>query len=362
MMFLKSLYLRNFRNYPEAELFFSPGFNLFCGDNAQGKTNLLEAITLVSTGRSFRAELLSELIHAGASFFFIEAKLEKEGIEHTVQISFDGKEKKLNLDGNSYATLQHLLGLLPSVLHTPTDSELIDGPPALRRRFLNLHLAQRDPIYIHHLSRYWRAMKQRNAGLKSKDLEALECWEIEMAEGASYLLQKRIELFSELADPLQQKGQILSGRKEVHSLYFDPSTPRSKEQYLTILKKNRPREQQLGATLTGPHRDDFQFLVDGKPARAYASEGQKKTATAALRLAEWEIFKKLLDAPAIFGLDDIALHLDETRQSLLSHAFESLGQVFLTATHLPSTWHEPVGTKRFMISAGRVQEAQISLS
>ena len=351
---ISSLYLRNFRNYKELELTFSPGFNVFCGDNAQGKTNLLEAIALVSTGRSFRAEILSDLIRAGETFFFIEAKLLKEGVSHTVQIAFDGQEKKLNLDGNGYTTLQHLLGLLPSVLHAPTDSELIDGAPTLRRRFLNLHLAQRDTLYIHYLSRYWRAMKQRNALLRAKDPAAIEPWEVEMASAASYLLQKRQQLFTELKTPLQEKGLMLSTRKETVQLHFEPSTPPSIEHYLSVLKKNRSREQQLGLTLTGPHRDDFTFLVDGRPAKAYASEGQKKTATAALRLAEWELFKNALGFPALFSLDDIALHLDETRQSLLSHAFEHLGQVFLTATHLPTTWKHPEGTKQFTVTNGTV--------
>src|SRR5262249_6399466 len=156
--------------------------------------------------------------------------------------------------------------------------------------------------------------------------------------------------------PLQEKGQLLSTRKETYQLHFEPSAPPSTSHYLTLLQKNRSREQQLGLTLTGPHRDDFVFLVDGRPARAYASEGQKKTATAALRLAEWEVFKGALGFPVLFSLDDIGLHLDETRQSLLSHAFESLGQVFLTATHLPSSWKHPVGTKEFRVVSGTAEQ------
>ncbi|HEV7736515.1 MAG TPA: DNA replication and repair protein RecF, partial [Chlamydiales bacterium] len=217
-MFIKSLYLRHFRNYSETEVHFSPRLNLFYGENAQGKTNLLEAISLIATGRSFRTTRLQELIQDGAPFFFLEAKVIKNAFEHTVAITFDGQTKKLTLDGNSYSTLQHLLGLLPSVFFTPSDAELADGSPAVRRRFLNVHLAQRDPLYIHHLSRYWRAMKQRNALLRSVDLSAIACWEQEMAESASYLWKMRAHLLSEIQQPLQENALFLSGGRESYEI------------------------------------------------------------------------------------------------------------------------------------------------
>jgi DNA replication and repair protein RecF len=328
---LNSLYLRNFRNYKEAEVLFAPGLNVIYGDNAQGKTNILEAIYLIATGRSFRTQHLSELIRSGETFFFLEAQIFKDNVLQTIKLSFDGQDRKLQLDANSYTSFHPLLGILPAVLYTPYDIELITGSPTERRRFLNLHLAQSDPLYVHHLARYWRAMKQRNTLLKEKRSESLECWEIEMAQSAEYIVKMRQEMILDLRLPLALQSQKLNLKNEAHELQFHPSQGKH---YLEQLKKTRPREMELGMTLTGPHRDDLSLLIDQKPARLFASEGQKKTAIAALRLAEWERLSKRIGAPALMGIDDLGLHLDETRQKLLKSALNSLGQVFITTPYL----------------------------
>lgn len=349
-MFIESLYLRNFRNYSEAEVSFSPTLNLFYGKNAQGKTNLLEAISLIATGRSFRTVRLQELIHQDTSFFFLEAKIRKNNFQHTVSIAFDGATRKLTLDGNSYATLQHLLGLVPSVFFIPSDTELADGSPAVRRKFLNLHLAQKDPLYLHHLSRYWRAMKQRNALLKSPDLSAIECWEQEMAGSASYLWQKRHEFLSEIAEPLKTNGKFLSSDLEQYEI--KPQFT-SQSAYLEQLKKNRPREKQLGLTLTGPHRDDFTLLINGKTAHIFGSEGQKKSVAFGLRMAEWGLFTKSAESPALLCIDDLGVHLDPVRKALFSKTVASLGQVFVTA---PDNAEDLSKAERFHIAAGTIQK------
>ena len=151
---LKTLYLRNFRNYEEATTTFNSRLNFIWGDNAEGKTNLLEAIYLLSTGRSFRTQHLSELIRTGESFFYLEGECIEQGISQTIKLSFDGKNKRLQLNASTHSSFNPLLGTLPLILHAPTDSELIAGSPLYRRRFLNFHLAQSDPLYVHHLSRF----------------------------------------------------------------------------------------------------------------------------------------------------------------------------------------------------------------
>jgi DNA replication and repair protein RecF len=353
-MHLKSIYLRNFRNYAEAEIDFSSGINILRGENAQGKTNLLEAIYLVATGRSFRAEELENLIRQGEPFFYLEAKIIKEKIEHTVQISYDGSTKKLTLDNNAYGTLQHLIGLLPSVLYTPADADLIDGSPSVRRRFLNIHLAQKDPLYMHHLARFWRAMKQRNSLLKTKQPAGIECWETEMASSAAYLLQQRLRLIEQIAPFLRSLSKSLSGKEEIDEIRYHPSHPPSLEGYLAQMQKNRVRELQLGMTLTGPHRDDFTLWIEGKEAQKFASEGQKKTAIAALRLAEWELLTQAAETPALLGIDDLGLHLDASRHTYLRNRLGSLGQVFITCPHSPSIWKEFDQARTFLISEGRI--------
>lgn len=331
-MFLKTLYLRNFRNYAEAEVPLSPGLNVIYGDNAQGKTNLLEAIYLIATGRSFRSQHLTELIRSGEAFFYLEAEIVRDNVAQRVKLSFDGQNRRLQIDANSYPSFHPLLGLLPSVLYTPHDTELISGSPSIRRRFLNLHLAQSDPLYVHHLTRFWRAMKQRNCLLRSKNKESLDCWETEMAQSADYIIQMRHQMVAELKKPLEYQSLKLSSGKETHELHLQVSQGKT---YLQQLQKNRVRELELGLTLVGPHRDDLSLLIDNKPARLFASEGQKKTAIAALRLAEWMRLTERVGAAALLGIDDLGLHLDETRQTLLRASLQSLGQVFVT-TPIPA--------------------------
>ncbi len=337
-MHLKALYLRNFRNYSEAELYLNPRLNVFYGENAQGKTNLLEAIYLLATGRSFRTQHLSELIRLGESFFFLEAEIVKDGVTQTVKLSFDGQNKRLQIDANHSSSFYSLLGILPSVLYTPTDIELISTSPAERRRFLNFHLAQSDPLYVHHLTRFWRAMKQRNSLLRSKDQESLDCWEAEMVQSAEYIVKARQGMVEELKEPLSLQSQKLTSQKESYELHLHISQGKN---YLQQLQKNRAREIELGLTLLGPHRDDFSLLVDGKPARLFASEGQKKTAIASLHLAEWQCLCKRTGVQALMGIDDLSLHLDAIRQNLLRNALDELGQVFVTTPHSPKQGHLP---------------------
>lgn len=351
-MFLKSLYLRNFRNYAETQADFQPKCNVLYGDNAQGKTNLLEAIYLIATGRSFKTMRLEELIRHGESFFYIEAVVVKDMISETIKLSFDGESKRLQTEANTYTSFHHLLGLLPSVLYAPNDTELITGSPILRRRFFNLHLAQSDPLYVHHLSRFWRAMEQRNCLLRMRNENDLDCWEAEMVHSASYLYTTRAEMSLELKEPLLSLSEALSGDKESLELRYQPSY--HPDTYRKVLKKNRARELQLGLTLTGPHRDELQLSIEGKPARLFASEGQKKTAMAALRLAEWERLCRRIDAPALLGIDDFGLHLDNLRQELLCSRLDSLGQVFLTTPHSPSHWKALSGAHQIRIEAGSI--------
>ena len=232
---LKSLYLRNFRNFKDKEFFFSSQMNVIHGDNGKGKTNLLEAIYLLSTGRSFRAQHLSDLICEGEAFFHLEAEIVQNNISFLIKTTFDGLNKKLQLGSTTHTTFQPLLGTLPLVLHAPSDAELITGAPNLRRRFLNLHLAQSDPLYIHHLIRYWRAMKQRNFLLKSSKQEPIECWEEEMAHSALYLHKVRSSLIEELKDPLKSIAELISKEQETHELRYSPSFSSS---YLEQLKNS----------------------------------------------------------------------------------------------------------------------------
>ncbi|MBI3508407.1 MAG: DNA replication/repair protein RecF [Chlamydiia bacterium] len=329
-MQLKGLYIRNFRNIADEEITFAPGCNVIFGENAQGKTNLLEAIILLSIGRSFRTSHLSELIREKEAAFYLEAEGVREGISHHLKLSFDGQTKRLHIDGNTYAHFNPLLGLFPSVVHAPRDVELVSGAPSERRRFLDLALAQSEPLYVHHLSRFYRAMKQRNCLLRSQIWDAIDCWEAEMAQAATQIQKMRTQLIASLSPALQKEGKALSHGQECHEMVFSPSYPATGEGYLEQLQKNRRRDSELKLTATGPHRDDFSFLINGKLARIFASEGQKKTATAALKLAEWQELSKKIDALPLFAIDDLGQPLDPVREKHFCQMLEKLGQGFIT--------------------------------
>lgn len=311
-MFLKSLYLRNFRNYIEAEAHFHPHLNHFAGHNGQGKTNLLEAIALLSTGRSFRTPHLSELIRLGADSFFLEAQLIRDNVPQQLRITFDGRARQLTLNATSHPSFTPLLGLLPSVTLVPSDAELIDGAPLARRRFLNLHLSQSDPLYVHHLIRYTRALKQRNCLLR-KQSDALSPWDALLIPSGLYLIEQRAALLSRL------------------NLTYQPAAPLDSDAYQRELTRTRPRDLLLGSTHIGPHRDDFEISFEGKSARHFGSEGQKRLVLSHLKWAQWKLLQERFEAPPLFCLDDFGLHLDELHRGTLAQNLTQLGQVFLTA-------------------------------
>jgi DNA replication and repair protein RecF len=323
-MFIKRLYLRNFRNYSEVEVEFSSEVNLIRGNNAQGKTNLLEALYLIGTGRSFRTPHLKELIRNDASFFFIEAEFVKDGISQHLRLSFDGEIKKLDYNNTTYAHFSNLLGLLPIVLLAPEDVLLITGAPADRRRFLDIHLAQSDPLYVYHLARYHKAVKHRNFLLRKKTEASIESWESLMIVSAAYIRQKRHEVVAGLAESLKTGMQELSNQKDLLEIKYISS-------YTENYKLLRSKEMILGLTLVGPHRDDLEILINGQFSRSFASQGQLRSAVAAMRLAQWKHLKDHHNAPPLFCIDDFGVHLDSARRDSLLGKLSFFGQVFLTS-------------------------------
>jgi len=338
-MLLQRLYLRNFRNYVEAIIDFPPGINVIRGNNAQGKTNLLEALYLLGTGRSFRTAHLADLIRHGETYFYLKAEFIKESVAQTVQVFFDGQTRKIQINHTDFTTFSSLLGLIPSVLHAPEDVFLVNGTPGDRRRFLNIHIAQIDPLYVHHLLRYHKAIKQRNALLKQKSTTGILGWEQAMASSAVYLLQKRQEAIIHLNPFLKEESNLLSLNEDSLDIRYLPSHSIAEKEitvsFLSSLwEKQRFRELQLGTTLIGPHRDDLLILLNGKPIKNFSSEGQKKSSATALRFAEWRRLKAVLQTSPILSVDDFEVHLDQRRQLYLKKELDAFGQVFLTTPYL----------------------------
>jgi len=333
-MFLRHLVLRSFRNYEEVVIPFQRGVNVIQGRNGAGKTNLLEALFLLSTGRSFRTAHLANLIKKGSSHFYIEAHFERDGVEQLLTIGYDGRERRIHYNKTHFQNFSHVLGILPSVLYAPKDSELISGSPAERRRFLNIQLAQTDPLYVHHLTRYHKAVKHRNALLKQKSLQAIETFEQIMAESAHYLMVKRGGLIEALKPRLQSLARELSSDEDSFDLFYEPSiSMRRLGEIGQLYVKQRPREMILGTTLIGPHRDDFLITYDKKDAKVFASEGQKRTCIAALKMAEWEELMAQAECLPLMNIDDFGIHLDSKRSQLLQEKLSHFGQVFLTTPY-----------------------------
>lgn len=341
-MQILSLYLRNFRNYEETFVPFSPGINLIVGENGEGKTNLLEALYIFVTGRSFRTPHLADLISFGKTHFYLELRFVKNEIEQVLKIYVEGKQRKIYHNFTSISHLSALFGILLGVVLSPQDSDLIQGHPSARRQFLDLHISQENPLYLHHLSRYMRAMKQRNFLLRKKERKSIEIWEEEMARSAAFLTLVRQKVIQELhleAAPFQS---FISNNKDALSLSFRNSALNANKReieeiiqfYIEQHQKHRQREFELGYTLSGPHKDDIDIFLGEREAKSFGSIGQIRSIAMSLRLSEWERFKKRVEEIPLFFIDDVGMSLDEEREKSLYSLIPKLGQAFLTSPRL----------------------------
>jgi DNA replication and repair protein RecF len=355
-MWLKRLALRNFRNYESEDIYFCNRANLIFGQNAQGKTNILEAISLLSTGRSFRTKNLSDAILSGSDCFFIEAIFEKEGIQQSLSLSYDGQNKKIKHNDTVYPSFVSLFGILPSVFIVPEDISLIIGMPSERRRFIDMHIAQTDPLYVYHLARYYKAMKHRNTLLKQQNSLELKPWEEIMSQAAAYLVCKREEHINQLCVISQKIMTKLSDRSDMLTLRYKLSmsttaTSDLKTHFVQMYEKSRQKEMLLGSTLYGPHKDDLEIIIQDKAARFFASEGQKRSAITALLLSQKELIKERSGIDPLIGIDDFGAHFDEKRNKELITLTQSHGQTFLTSP-LSSHELEGINGRIFMIEQG----------
>ncbi len=337
-MIIKRLQLCNFRNY-EAVLFdFCSDINLILGPNAQGKTTILEAIYLLAIGRSFRALRLGDLIKKEKEGFFIETSFLSEDVEQKISLAFDGSERRILHNSSYYSSLSSLIGLIPVVAITP-DDDLIKGPPQSRRKFIDMQIAQFDALYLHHLARYFKAMRQRNFLLRTEQLQTIGLWEQEMAKAADYLVSKRLRFIEDMTGKSAPLHSKLSTCKRNLSLSYRgyAEIDNFTDFFLKRFETNRPKEIKMGSTLAGPHRDDLDILIDGHEARHFASEGQKKTCVQALRLASWQMLKERSGKAPLLLIDDFGLSLDSSRRRQFLEYINTLGQVFITSVDpLPS--------------------------
>ena len=352
-MYLKHLILRNFRNHKETDFHFSALVNLINGNNGQGKTSVLEAIYFLSTGRSFRTPNLSDLIREGQQYFYLEAHFIKDELPQKLQVYYDETTKRIQYNHTNYPKLANIIGILPSVLSHPNDLALIMGMPNERRRFLDIYLSQADPLYLHHLNRYYKAMKQRNYALRSQDIQTLSVWEQIMFPSASYLIDKRAELSSYLLDPAIEWLSLLSNKKDFLKIYYQSPLTKKDSSLLLKWEKNRHKDMLLKATTLGPHRDDLLFFFFGKQVKNFSSEGQKRSLIYALKLAQWNWMQKKISYSPLLCIDDFGMQLDPKRQDNLISCFNRFKQVFICSANA-SKDKFPDATRSFWIEQGTI--------
>jgi DNA replication and repair protein RecF len=348
------LRLRDFRNYARLDADFQPGFHLFLGDNAQGKTNILEAIYLVARLRSFRGAAGGELVRHGQKGYFIGATVLSD-TPHDCRIYWAPQERSLTLDGRAIRRVSEYLGVLRAVVFSSEDVQLVKGPPARRRRFLDLLLSQTHPAYLALLQRYAQALRSRNALLKQARLDeaALEGFTRELISAGSQLLQFRNDLLPVLAPLAGQAYQRIAGGPEVFQVSYQPGV---KNDFAVELAQSKPRERLLRSTCVGPHRDELRLALDGRSADLFGSEGQKRSVAIALKLAQAEYLTSLHGSPPVLLIDDILGELDARRRAAflpLLHRIDRAGsQVFMTATE--EHWPDELSQKlhKWEVKAG----------
>ena len=342
-MFLRSLSLENFRNYAELSLQFDQPKVIFLGDNAQGKSNLLEAIALLATGSSPFASREQELIRWGQDSAIIRSVTERELGPVGIDLLFKTNGRRaIRLNGTYQRRVADLLGKIMVVLFAASDLQLVKGSPSERRHYLDGILMQLAPTYYQALVQYQHILAQRNHVLKQiaegASSDQLEIWDQQLARFAEILWQKRAELLKRLAPRAISWHQTIAKEHETLGMNLLPSVQSGSEgwfdPFMAILQENRSKEIARGQTLFGPHRDDLELFIDGHEARAYASQGQQRTIVLALKLAELDVFKEEAGESPLLLLDDVLAELDIRRQNALLAAIGPDIQTFVTSTHL----------------------------
>jgi DNA replication and repair protein RecF len=337
---------------------FTPGFHVLLGDNAQGKTNILEAIYLMATLRSFRGVGGSQMVRHGQKGYFVGGKVVGQG-EHEIKMYWSSAERKLSLDNQPVRKLSDYFGALRVVIFCTEDLQLVKGPSRARRRFIDLLLSQTYPNYLPLLQRYAQALRSRNALLKQRtpDESALDSFSSELVKLGDDIIRMRHELIPKLSPLARLAYRRISNDAEELRLEYQPSV---KKDFTVELAQSRRREQTYRSTLIGPHRDEIQLLLNDRSAAQFGSEGQKRSLAIALKMAQAEYLTGIHGSAPILLIDDVMGELDVKRRSgllpLLDRAHHTRGQVFMTCTE--ENWPRELGRdlQRWEVKAGALKK------
>ncbi|SHO54274.1 DNA replication/repair protein RecF [Anaerocolumna xylanovorans] len=357
-MFIKTLELKDYRNYENLSMDFSQGVNILYGDNAQGKTNILESLYMCGTTKSHRNSKDREIIKFEKEESHIRIILENKGISHKIDIHLKkNKAKGVAIDGIPIKKSSELLGIVNYVFFSPEDLGIIKNGPSERRRFLDMELCQLDKVYFYHLSNYHKIINQRNNLLKQisfnrKLLDTISVWDDQLVFHGIKVMEGRENFIRTLNPIVDSIHSNLSGKKESLTIHYEPNT--DKNSFEETIKKFLERDIALKSTGTGPHRDDISFLNGTIDIRKFGSQGQQRTAALSLKLAEIEVVKRITKNQPILLLDDVLSELDRKRQNYLLNSIHDI-QTIITCTGLEEMVQNRVQCDRiFKVTEGTV--------
>lgn len=336
-MYIESIQLKNFRNYESLELDFDKATNIFYGDNAQGKTNILEAVYLCGTTKSHKGSKDKELIRFGEEEAHIRMKVMKEGMSYKIDMHLKkNKAKGVAINGLPIRKARELFGIVNLVFFSPEDLNIIKSGPGERRRFMDLELCQLDSLYFTDLAGYNHIVNQRNKLLKElhfnpRLMDTLDVWDMQMVQYGTRVIEKRQKFVQELNSVIQDIHKNLTGGTEHLEIIYEPSTESSL--FAEMIEKDRDRDIRMKMTSTGPHRDDLALLADGVDIRKFGSQGQQRTAALSLKLSEIYLVKKKIKDTPVLLLDDVLSELDSNRQTYLLDSIHDI-QTMITCTGL----------------------------
>lgn len=336
-MIIKSLELADFRNYDSLHIDFDGGTNILYGDNAQGKTNILEAIYVSAITKSHKGSKDKDIVNFDKEEAHIRTYLEKDGIETRVDMHLrKNKSKGIAIDGQKIKKAAELIGLLNVVFFSPEDLSIIKNGPAERRRFVDMELCQLDQFYLYNLNHYNRIVNQRNKLLKDMYFnpslrETLNIWDSQLISFGSKIIERRQLFVEQLNEIIFDIHKKLSGGREDLTIRYEPDV--SIEDYEKILSASQEKDVKLKQTTVGPHRDDFCFKIGNVDIRKFGSQGQQRTAALSLKLSEIELVKKITNENPVLLLDDVLSELDSNRQNYLLSTIGNI-QTIITCTGL----------------------------
>ena len=336
-MILKSIELKNFRNYEDLDLKFDSGTNILFGDNAQGKTNILEAAYVSGTTKSHKGSRDKDMIRFGEDESHIRTIVEKQGKEYQLDIHLKkNRSKGIAINKVPIKKASELFGILNMVFFSPEDLNIIKNGPSERRRFLYAEICQLDKIYLSDLTRYNKILMQRNRLLKDMQhqpqlMETLPVWDMQLVEYGKRLIRRRRQFVEELSEIVTGIHRNISGKREELVLRYEPNI--DAEFLEDELNRVREKDRKYAQTSVGPHRDDISFFIRGVDIRKFGSQGQQRTSALSLKLSEIELVRQTIHDTPVLLLDDVLSELDSNRQNYLLNSIHDI-QTMITCTGL----------------------------